>query len=159
MRTLFNSLFFISILLLQSSCSKEVPIEFIGDYEFVGEFTATINDVPTSDNPYWIQNSFRQLMNTCSNLPVGYTTFSQTCIGFEDADKEKLAKLLEEYDIIVSQVPIKQILKNTQFTKQDGCDYYGQIVEVIPDKSKVEEKRIYLYKIAPKNEYRFVLCP
>lgn len=153
-----------SITLFYASCSNEVNITFIGDYEFIRELTPTINENPTidepysSDEPYWITENYEQLINTCCGSIINYQDFNNNCIKFKDITKEDLIVILSDYDIIISEKPIKKILRNTAFTKQDGCDYYMEPVEVVLEDTK-KINRIFLYKVKPKGQYRTMLCP
>ena len=136
-----------------------VPIKFIGEYELLGEYTETINGKKTWDNPYWTHNSFKQLMNICTDKPQSYSDFTQNCINFLETDKVKLSKILENKEIIVSKVPIKKIRRHSKFTEEDGCDYWMEFVEVVADKSKQEPNKVYLYSWSPNEKYRLVPCP
>jgi hypothetical protein len=147
--------------LVLTSCknSNEVGIELIGVYDFKGDYGNTINWEITYGFPYRMERNFNQLMTTCSDKPLEYSDFLTKCIGI-DLTKEELMDIFAKNDIISSKQPIKKVLRDTEYTRQDMCPEWGlEPVEVIVDNSTQAKNKIYLYKISDKKKYRFGLCP
>jgi len=154
-------LLIVLLLSCNSTSSKKINYELIGEYKFIGEFTPTINGKVTSGKNYKIRRSYQQLMNICSDKPYSYDEFLEKCINIQDLTKEDLNRLFKKHDLITSTVKINTILENTEYTRSDGCDYTSdKLVEVHTENSvKRQEGKIYLYKMWPKGKYRFNACP
>ncbi len=142
------------------SCNNKVHFKQFGEFKFSGDFTSTINGKPSYKEPQALRSSFKQFLNICSDQPMDEESFIEDCILLRKKDLEEIKKILEVNDLILTTRPLKKILKKSEYTKRDGCDYWSlKIVELVLDKESKEEGVIYIYKIAPKNSYRLNLCP
>lgn len=147
-------------ILLHMACKQPVSFEAIGSYEFLGAFTMTINGVPTSKEDFRIFRTMNQLRTLCSDTVMLPPDFLANCIKLDGWSEETISRLIEEYDVIASTVPIRQLLKNTEYTRKDQCGYLEtQVLEVKLEDEIKKANQIFLYKVEPKGRYRFMLCP
>ena len=148
---------FVSIIssILIVSCSGRIEYEYIGTYELSGTLSLSDGRLIEQDG-YWIRNTKEQLLHIC-----GDSTLS--CIEIDDLGRRKIINLLGKNDIIISSIPIKEMLTKTPYTDKDQCPYLkSQVIEVIGDKERIDSgsgDKIFVYTISPKGRYRFTLCP